>query len=341
MKKVIAYGIGRNYKGNENLIRNKYNIIGLMDKKAIPGTFYHDIQYLEAGKIREMEYDGILITAFCSRMDIVNELREMGVDDSKIVFYFDEDTTNKTSLAVRLLEKNMIVTKNGVSMYLEDDNDNLLFNEIFCHNVYNFFAGSQGKSGVLLDIGMNVGIASLYFASMENIKTIYSFEPFKETYDKAAKNMQINSEHIRRKIKTYNIGLSDRNYESSEVGFSINESTSMRIDQNTSEIIDAVSHKVSIKKFSDVFKKIQTECIETDPGSIVICKIDCEGSEYPIFKDMDETGILKQIDLIVLETHDGGEQYILSLLGKNGFTYFSNTGKRGLGMVYAVNVKHL
>ena len=69
--------------------------------------------------------------------------------------------------------------------------------------------------------------------------------------------------------------------------------------------------------------------------------MDCEGSEYPIFKDMDENDILSQVDLVILETHDGGEQYILSLLQKYGFTYFSSTGERGLGMVYAVNARRL
>ncbi|MDE5591219.1 MAG: FkbM family methyltransferase [Acetatifactor sp.] len=341
MQKVIAYGIGRIYKKNEKQIREKYNIIGLMDKNAVSGTFYHGIPYLEMSKIGEVEYDGILITALYSRMDIVNDLRNLGVSDSNILFYFDEDTTNKSPVEVRLLEESMVVTKNGVSMYLEDDNDNGLFNEIFCHNAYNFFPGVEGRPGIMLDIGMNAGIATLYFASMENIKAIYSFEPFKETYDKAVKNIQINSESVRGKIKTYNIGLSDRNYESFETGFSLDASTAMRIDRNTCETSSSASGTVSIRKFSDVFRKIHTESIAAEPQPMFICKVDCEGSEYPIFKDMEESGILKQIDLIILETHDGGEQYILSLLRKYGYVYFSNTTERGLGMVYAVNIQHL
>ncbi len=341
MQKVIAYGIGRIYKKNEKLIRDKYDVIGLMDKNAVPGTFYNDIPYLEISKLGETEYDGILITALYSRMDIVNDLRHWGADDSKILFYFDEDTTKKTPVEARLCEEGMVATKNGVSMYLEDDNDNRLFNEIFCHNAYNFFPGVQGRPEIVIDIGMNSGIATLYFASMKDVKAVYSFEPFKETYDKAVRNIQINSEQIRGKIKAYNLGLSDRDYESCEVGFSMDDSTAMRIDKNTGNENNIASGRVSIRKFSEMFRKIQKEGIETESMPIVVCKVDCEGSEYPVFKDMEENDLLKQIDLIILETHDGGEQYILSLLKKNGFTYFSNTGERGLGMVYAVNVKHL
>lgn len=341
MQKVIAYGIGRIYKRNEKLIRGKYDVIGLMDKNAVAGTFYDDIPYLEISKLGEMDYDGILITALYSRTDIVNDLRRLGVADSKILFYFEEDTTNKTPVETSLLEEGLVASKNGVSMYLEDDNDNRLFNEIFCHNAYNFFPGVQGQPMVLLDIGMNSGIATLYFASMENMKAVYSFEPFKRTYDKAVRNIQINSEQVRGKIKAYNIGLSDRNLESCEVGFSMDDSTAMRIDKNTGKENNAASGRVSIRKFSEVFQKIQKDSMESGPMPVVVCKVDCEGSEYPIFKDMDENGILSQVDLIILETHDGGEQYILSLLKNCGFTYFSNTGERGLGMVYAVNIKHL
>ena len=239
-----------------------------------------------------------------------------------------------------MTEEGMVATKNGVSMYLEDDNDNRLFDEIFCHNAYNFFTGIQGQPIILFDIGMNSGIATLYFASMEDVKAVYSFESFRETYDKAVRNIGIKSEQIREKIKTYHMGLSDRNCESYEIGFSMDNSTAMRIDMNTSESSDSATGVVSIRRFSEVFLKIQAETeLETEP--LIICKVDCEGSEYPIFKDMDENDILSQVDLVILETHDGGEQYILSLLQKYGFTYFSSTGERGLGMVYAVNARRL
>ncbi len=341
MQKVIAYGIGRIYKKNEKLIRDKYDVIGLMDKNAVPGTLYHGIPYLETSRLGEMEYDGILVTALYSRMDIVNDIRQSGGEDTKILFYFDEDTTNKTSVETRLTEEGLVATKNGVSMYLDDDNDNRLFDEIFCHNAYNFFPGSTGQPIILFDIGMNSGIATLYFASMKNVKAVYSFEPFRKTYDKAVRNIEMNSEQVREKIKAYPIGLSDRNYESCEIGFSIDDSTAMRLDKNTGKSDDSDSDKVSIRKFSEIFQKILAENVETDPVPIVVCKVDCEGSEYPVFQDMDENGILSRIDLIILETHDGGERGILSLLQKYGYAYFSNTGERGLGMVYAVNGRRL
>ena len=78
MQRVIAYGIGRIYKKNEKLIRDKYDVIGLMDKSAVTGTFYNGIPYLDTTKLGEIEYDGILVTALYSRMDIVNDIRQLG-----------------------------------------------------------------------------------------------------------------------------------------------------------------------------------------------------------------------------------------------------------------------
>ena len=44
---------------------------------------------------------------------------------------------------------------------------------------------------------------------MDKVKKVYSFEPFKKTYERALKNIELNGKST--KIYTYNIGLSDHN----------------------------------------------------------------------------------------------------------------------------------
>ncbi|MES1198160.1 MAG: hypothetical protein ABUL41_02680, partial [Chitinophagaceae bacterium] len=51
--------------------------------------------------------------------------------------------------------------------------------EVFGEDIY---AYKFNKKLIAIDIGMNVGFASLFFSANDNIEKVYSFEPFEETY---------------------------------------------------------------------------------------------------------------------------------------------------------------
>ena len=61
--------------------------------------------------------------------------------------------------------------------------------EIFHLNMYNF---SLPHKSILIDIGMNVGFGSLYFASKPSIEKVFSYEIFPETYKLAIQNIDLN-----------------------------------------------------------------------------------------------------------------------------------------------------
>lgn len=51
--------------------------------------------------------------------------------------------------------------------------------------------------------------------------------------------------------------------------------------------------------------------------------MDCEGEEHHIFKDLDESGLIKNFHFVMLEWHYNGAEYIIDILEKNGFSCFS------------------
>ncbi len=50
----------------------------------------------------------------------------------------------------------------------------MIFTDIFNNDNYNM---NIGADSIIVDIGMNVGIATLFFALKQNVKKIYSYEP--------------------------------------------------------------------------------------------------------------------------------------------------------------------
>ena len=85
-----------------------------------------------------------------------------------------------------------------------------ILKEIFITGVYNLSI-APNKKAIFIDIGMNIAITSLFFASKPQITAVFSFEPFYETFIRAEENININS-NFRKKIRAYNYGLgnSDR-----------------------------------------------------------------------------------------------------------------------------------
>ncbi len=64
------------------------------------------------------------------------------------------------------------------------------------------------NSSVFYDLGSNIGVYSLYAASVNPNLNIFSFEPYIKNYSMLVKNIQINNYN---NIHAFNIAISDRN----------------------------------------------------------------------------------------------------------------------------------
>lgn len=55
-KKIIVYGLGKNFKLSEDYIKNKFDIVGYCDKKIMGGG-------IQPEDISKLEYDYICISS--------------------------------------------------------------------------------------------------------------------------------------------------------------------------------------------------------------------------------------------------------------------------------------
>jgi FkbM family methyltransferase len=199
--------------------------------------------------------------------------------------------------------------------------------------VYNFV---YDKPVVVVDIGMNTGFASLYFASRDNTIATYSYEPFKATYEQAINNFSRNPS-LQTKIKSFNYGVGGKE-ETLKVEYEYSVKGSIGIEGISSQYKDSVSQNIiqetlQIKPFNEVFQEILSEHPDTD----IVAKIDCEGSEYEIIKSLAEHNQLNKIKIIMMEWHRHGPNPLIEELNKVGFISFSRLPySKNVGNIYAI-----
>lgn len=193
--------------------------------------------------------------------------------------------------------------------------------EVLVRDDYSF--GAESARYVMVDIGMNVGIASLSKAADSRFARIYAYEPVAPTYALALRNIELNPA-LRPKILPFNFGLSDHDEElairftpdhimsvSSEGTFDTCFSTNVTIE------------RIQLKKASTVLEPIIVEHRRRNKERIFL-KLDCEGAEFKILEDLDQSGLLGDIDVTVIEWHGKEPDPILRLLTKNGLLWFKS-----------------
>ncbi len=201
----------------------------------------------------------------------------------------------------------------------------LIAYEIFFNDDYHF---SPGKDAIVIDIGMNIGFASLYYALRDDVEKIYAFEPMQSVYEKAKFGFQLND--CSHKVIPHNFGLGDGN---KELTVALNKD-----DIGTSILqTDPSGIPIQIKDAADVIGKI----IADHPGKRFVIKCDCEGAEQEIFRSLDKAHLLSAIDVIVMEYHYSQDDVVMPILDKNQFVYFRYLtalykDKTKLGLIRAV-----
>jgi hypothetical protein len=99
----------------------------------------------------------------------------------------------------------ILLTLNNINFKVTSLSNLAVLYEIFVQNIYN--VNPSINNIIVVDIGMNVGAATLYFANQSFTEKVYGFEPFPETYNEAFSNVKLN-ESILDKIVLFNKGVS-------------------------------------------------------------------------------------------------------------------------------------
>jgi FkbM family methyltransferase len=204
--------------------------------------------------------------------------------------------------------------------------------EIFLKEDY---AVNFSYDAVLIDIGLNRAIASLFFATYPNIKKIYSFEPFKPTFKLAKKNLELNPQ-LSEKISAFNYGLGKAEA-MLELAYMDNATGGMSTTHNVCK------GEKNIKKETVIIKDAAKEIapiLKENKDKHIIVKCDCEGGEFEIFERLDEEDLIKNMDVILMEYHFRSPDGLVSSLTKNGFAVRTKvlSKKMSTGYVYAVRV---
>jgi FkbM family methyltransferase len=231
---------------------------------------------------------------------------------------------------------NEIIAHTGAfSVAVHTQEELFILMEIIANGVYNMVS-SEGA--VVLDVGMNVGFASLYFAAQPWVRAVWSYEPVADTYARALRNLERNPT-LAAKIRPHNYGLSDGAGEMTfdfctqwrgAVGVYGLSPDFRRSHGVTADDISRIT--VQVQSVSDTVRELRAAYPEAE----VIMKVDCEGAEYTILAELRCAGLLRDIDAFLIEWHERGFRELEQVLVSAGFFVLSFTPRATTtGMVYA------
>ena len=173
----------------------------------------------------------------------------------------------------------------------------------------------QGQA-IVIDIGMNYGVASLHFASRDDVQAVYAFEPVPAVYQRALSNFEMNPQ-CADKIRAHNFGLGDGDKEVS-INFSkYHSGMTTTVDNPPKSLLAKMRHQDSIKvqvQIKDAAAEIG-DIIKRHPRDKIVMKCDCEGAEKAILARLDEVGLLSAIDVVIMEYHFGNNQIHYAVVG--------------------------
>lgn len=224
----------------------------------------------------------------------------------------------------------------GVSLKLHDWEEIFIAHEVFVGMEYGLWLGQPHR---VIDVGANVGTASLFFASRPDVVSVEAFELFPDTADRMQENL-LENPHLAGKIRVNRFGLaeSDGEFEldyhpevKGSVGlFGVHEHA------GAGREAAAQKRKVKVEDASGPFRR----CTDGHSELPVVAKIDCEGAEYQIIGRLAADGLLDKVAAFMIEWHLHGPDEIRDHLLKAGHAVWTTTHPGAKhGMIYSVNRK--
>jgi FkbM family methyltransferase len=221
---------------------------------------------------------------YCGDFPIYH-LGEGTVHDKNLVPEWDSIFIANSKTLARKYNVNWLIQNGFTEMditYLKKQHEGF-YKEIVEENYYEFSTQSVSNR-VVIDIGANVGIASVYAASL-GAKKVISVEPTKVTYDKLVNNISLSG---------YSNIIALQKAVSNVTGNVVKISHNQNDGANGMHNIDTDYEEVETVSLNDLLKM-------TD-GCEVILKLDCEGAEFDILMNASSED-LKMVSTIALEVH--------------------------------------
>lgn len=329
MERVIIFGTGKHWKNHKRLLR-KVEIIAFADNDNTKvGKEFEGKPIIHPSEMTMLKFDKVII-ASVAKDQIIHQLFELKIAISKIELLNCYRLLDSSKLYYEVKEDESIWYRmDNITFSCKTRSDFNVVQELYDTGVYHFRHFTEKY--YVVDIGMNIGLTSLYFAGQENIIKVYGFEPFEITHKQAVRNISMNESFIQNKIATHRYGLGGQD-----------ETKYFNYNPDCSESMSTVGcgvkcgeymEKVIIKDVSVVLQSILQEHINDK----AILKIDCEGSEYEILERLDQENLLRSFSVIMLELHIPEKNHVAEeILDRNGYRYFEISGNDTLGFIYAI-----
>jgi len=172
---------------------------------------------------------------------------------------------------------------------------------------------------IIVDVGANVGIFSIYMKTSYQDSRIYCFEPVPSTFHLLETNLK--NVH---NVKVFPFGLfnEDRTEKIQIHSTNTGANTIKMKEKLKDHFYDTV--EIELKKASIVFDELNLDKID-------VLKIDTEGCEVEILDSISSR--LSSIDYVLLEYHSESDRRKIDQLLENFYLYSSHAVMKDLGLV--------
>lgn len=209
---------------------------------------------------------------------------------------------------LKCFENDVLLLDNGATKIKVDMRYPVIAWEIFAEHIYELPKAIVGdRTYSVLDIGANRGYSALYFASLEYVERVFSFELFPDIAKKAAENLALNP-HLNSKIHFHNFGLGAT--EQTITAYYLPERDGISsahlsfLEQYAPEERGHIQSQQCVVKPASL---VLQDCIESNKLRHIMLKIDVEGAEYEIMRDLSShyPQIFEYVGIIMGDTHSG------------------------------------
>lgn len=328
MKNVIVFGTGRHYENHEHLMDKEWNIVAFADNNIEKqGKNFRGKPVITPNELIKTDQYDYVIVASVAKDEIIKQILSMQIAREKICLLNCFRLVDSAKVYAEVLPCGDVSYKvNEIVFKCTSRSDFNVAQDVFDSGFYNYIDNSDSDL-IVIDIGMNIGLASLFFASKERVTKVYGFEPFINTYKQSLDNIRENDKLIQEKIEPFAYGLGNENCIKNfiyDASFSEGLSTvgkGVKRSENTVSVI--------IKDATEILTPILNTC------NRVVMKMDCEGSEYDILNNLHRSNLISKIDVFIIECHNPNKDAALEyIFKKNGYSYILFPSNKTLSILY-------
>jgi len=223
--------------------------------------------------------------------------------------------------------QNRYLVINSKQIHLSHSGDDLfpIVCEIFYDKVYERDFVKVSIDDIVVDIGANYGVFSLY-SQMFKPKKVYAVEPIKSTFENLKKNLDEYD------VVCINKAISDEN------GFETFALTN--VNGNNFSLKNSDGYHPSEVINVEIVETIRIDQLISDYNIpyIDFLKVDCEGGELDLFQTINKDYLKNKINKIALEYHYMNiRDAVIEILKNNGFIIEDVVGFDDIGLIYAYN----